>query len=294
MQMTQALNQPIDPLDLGGEVTPEEVQEALQDLFAPRLIVCIAGSYSDGSEHCLDLKSARRVLQLTQTNACVIQFPAFAEHMPEQVLPITDLLDAFVDRGSLVPLLNTSRATHAKQALEMVDVSIKAFRHLGRLFPHPPILKLEILDADLAAIDGEVLGSLEQLPPEFRRRTLPILSPSAEAVARAVALGCPALRLLVGRIGKGTGILDPAAVARAIAASQGRPVVLEGGIDTPAQIQECARLGAAAVLINSTFRHAPDPAARARELRAAADRAWPVVKEGSCSDSMESPRLKAG
>lgn len=292
--MTKALNQPMSPLDLGGEVTAEEVREALQDLFAPRLIVCIAGSYSDGSEHCLELESARRVLQLTRTNACVMQFPVSAEHIPEQALPITDLLDAFVERRSLVPLLNTSRATHAEQALEMIDASLKAFGHLGRLFPHPPILKLEILDADLAAIDGEVLRCLEQLPPELCRRTLPILSPSAEAVSRAVALGCPAVRLLVGRIGKGTGILDPGAVAQAIAAAQGRPVVLEGGIDTPQQIQECARLGAAAVLINSTFRHATDPADRARELREAADRAWPVVKEGSCLHLTESPRIPAG
>lgn len=294
MQTPQARNKHTAPLDPGGQATTEEVREALADLFAPRLIVCIAGSYSDGSEHCLDVEAARQVLQLTRTNACVMQFPTSAEHIPEQALPITDLLKSFVDRGRLVPLLNTSRATHAKQALEMIDAGLESFSHLRRLFPHPPILKLEILTALLEAIDDEVLRCLDRLPFELRQRTLPILSPSAQAVARAIFLGCPAVRLLVGRIGRATGILDPAAVARAIAAAQGRPVILEGGIDTPAQIQECAQLGASAVLLNSTFRLAPDPAARARELREAADRAWPAAKEGSCSQSMESPRISAG
>ena len=272
----------------------EEVSEALQDLFEPRLIVCIAGAYSDGSEHCLEAESACEVIRLTRTNACVMQLPTDIEHIPEQALPITDLLEAFVDREKLVPLLNTSRATHAEQALKMIDDSLRSFGPLRRLFPHPPLLKLEILSSDLEAVNDEVLRCLEQLPLDLRRRTLPILGPSAEAVSRTLALGCPAVRLLAGKIGRATGILDPAAVARAVAAAQGRPVIFEGGLDTPAQIEECARLGAAAVLINSTFRHASDPAARARELREAADRAWPVEKEGSCSDSMGSPRMSAG
>jgi thiazole synthase len=100
------------------------------------------------------------------------------------------------------------------------------------------------------------------------------LNPHPEAVEEAIQLGCPVVRLLSGRIGGQTGILDPAAVSATIARAKSIPIILEGGIATPAHIRESARLGAAGVLMNSVFRLSTDPITRARELREAADDAW--------------------
>jgi len=53
---------------------------------------------------------------------------------------------------------------------------------------------------------------------------------------------------------------------------------LEGGIDSAADIEMCASLGAEAALVNSAFPLSPDPIAKALELRQAADRAWVVSR----------------
>lgn len=215
------------------------------------------------------------MIQVTRTNACVLNIPFRPDMVPRAALPIVDIVDAFVDPPSLVPLLNTSRATSSMQARQMIDYGLRAFAALsGVFFRRAPLLKLEILNRDLLVLDDETLSCLRQLEADLRCRTVPILSPNPGAVAEAVKLGCPAVRLLSGRIGQRTGILHPSVVSAAIARAEGRPAILEGGIDTADHIRQSAELGAAGVLMNSAFRLAPDPVARARELRQAADSAW--------------------
>ncbi len=254
------------------------ITEQVERLLRPRLIICIAGTYPDGSEHCLALPEARRVIQATRTHAIVVHLPVDLVSMPKTCIPIDDLASAFLDEA--VPLLNTSRATDARQARKMIDFGLSVFRgSLGQRFQEPPLVKLEILDQNLAVLDSEVLRCLEELPEGIRGRTLPILSPRPENVRGALELGCPGVRLLTGRIGHRTGVLDRAAVTAAVAASQGKPVTFEGGLDSPAHVHESAQLGASGVLINSAFVYAADPVARARELRRAADEAWGTEPE---------------
>jgi len=246
---------------------------AVQRLLRPRLIVCISGAYADGSDHCLPVLQARQVIRITRTNAIVVHLPLDLESIPRTCLPIEELRDAFPK--SAVPLLNTSRATNALQARSMIEYGLEVFGGpFGTRFSDDPLIKLEILDQDLAVVDKEVLRCLEALPEPLRQRTLPILSPDPVSVSAAIALGCPAVRLMTGRIGRRTGILDPAAVAESVAAGHGAPVTFEGGIDLPSHVLESARLGASGVLLNSVFVLTADPVARARDLRAAADEAW--------------------
>lgn len=256
--------------------TPESVADRLRLLLRPRLLVCIAGAYSDDTEHCLEVTTAVNVIRATRTNACTIHIPLETDKAPKQCLPIDDFIAAFARSSDVIPLLNTSRATNAKQAVQMVKYGLEIFEGLlGKLFKHSPLIKLEVLDRDLNAVDDDVLAAIEAFPPEIRRQTLPILTPAPRSVRRAVALGCPAVRLLTGTIGKATGILDPRAAVAAIHAANGLPVIFEGGLDTADHVAQSARLGASGALLNSTFRMAKNPIAHAAAVRAAADRSWP-------------------
>lgn len=252
-----------------------ETDLTLSTLLEPRLLVCMAGSYPDRSEHCLDPATARDVLRESLTRACVINIPTPESEHALRGLSVFELLDAYAEPERVVPLLNTSRAADAAQAKRMIEFSHRAFATtLGESFVFSPLFKLEVLDRRLRVNDREVIRCLEMLAPAVRGRTLPIVSPVAGLVRRLVELGVPAVRLLSGRIGEATGIVDPKASAAAIEAAQPRPVILEGGIDTPDDVEQAARLGAAAVLINSAFVIAQDAAGHARQLRAAAYRAW--------------------
>ena len=245
----------------------------VEHLISPRLIVCVSGSYSGGGHHCLPAGRARDVIRLTQTNAIVVHIPLTLDTMPEACLGVDEIEAAFSEPP--VPLLNTSRATTASQACAMLEYALDVFSGpLGRRYRYAPLLKLEILDDELRAVDSEVLEALTRLPPELRNRTLPILTPTPGSVAKAVELGCPIVRLMSGRIGQRTGIVDPTAVRRAIAVAGETPVTLEGGIDTGDDVRISAQLGATAVLVNSAFVLTNDPLELAKQFRRAADDAW--------------------
>jgi thiazole synthase ThiGH ThiG subunit len=254
-------------------MNPNSVSRELKCLLEPRLIVCVAGAYVNGTEHCLQAQDVFDIVRITKTNALVIHLPIDVQAVPRTCVALPDINRAFAHPP--VPLLNTSRCSSAQDALAMIEYGLEVFRGpFGAHFSFAPLLKLEILDSNLQAIDSEVLSCLNHLPVELRERTLPILSPSASSVERAVRLGCPTVRLLSGRIGKQTGIVSPSTVRSAIEAAGEVPVVLEGGIDTADHIFAGADLGAAAVLVNSAFFLSKNRFEKATELRFAADRAW--------------------
>src|SRR5882672_1630230 len=252
----------------------DPIQKSICDLLKPRILACVAGAYSDGAEHCLDLATARAVIRVTRTNACVMNIPRRQDMIAKASLLMSDLMDSFVDPSLVVPLLNTSRATSSTQAHGMIESTLPTLSNLGAYFQRAPLLKLEILDRDLRVLDDETLECVRQLDPDVRHMTIPILSPIPDVIQEAVSLGCPAVRLLTGKISQRTGVLDHSIVSAAIASAQGRPVILEGGIDSPEDICVSARLGAAGVLMNSAFLLALNPIAQAIKVRTAADRAW--------------------
>jgi len=216
------------------------------------------------------------VVRASGTTACVLHVPRSQDDVPGQVLALGDLLGAYRDRSSVVPMLNTSRAASAEEAAELTQTGLAVFeRALTSLFSAPPLVKLEVLDRHLAARNDEVLRCLERLPPSEAARTVPLLDPEPGAVAAATTLGCRSVRMLAGRIGTGSGILDGDRVGRAIAAANGAPVILEGGISEAAHLVESARLGAAGVLVNSGLFCSADPIGLAVRLARAAGSAWP-------------------
>lgn len=253
----------------------ENLPEALKSLLAPNIIACVAGSYIDGSEHCLELEKAQDVIKYSETNACVINLPLKISHIPKKYLLLKDLLDSFMNKKAIVPLLNTSRASNKEEATKMVNLGLNSLKEfLEDNFYHPAFVKLEILDNNLIPNNMETLNCLRSFPKELRAGTIPFLEPKVEDVKTAIQLGCPAIRLLAGRIGQQSGIINTGAITNAIIATDNIPVILEGGLRNEQDLSICSKLGATAVLMNSTFKKSNNPGALAKKLRLTANLAW--------------------
>jgi thiazole synthase ThiGH ThiG subunit len=251
----------------------------IEEILRPRIIVCVAGAYPGQRAHSLVLTTARDVIAITGSRACIIHVPRAPDEFPSCGIPLADFVQAFKSPLDVVPLINTSRAASAAEALRMIDSGLRFFKD-DDTFRRAPLVKLEILDRTLATVPSEVLGCLADMGPELRARTIPYVPPDPNVVTRARELGCPAIRIAAGAIGRRTGILNLDAVRTSVKAAGKVPCILEGGLDSGRDVQMCANIGAEAVLINSAFALAEDATQKARELRAAADLAWGGLRVG--------------
>ena len=251
-----------------------EMQANLHELFQPRIIACVTGAYPGGRSHALDLPTARDIILITRSSGCVVHVTTCLSEFPEACVPLEGFFDIY--GSSLVPLLNTSRACRASQAVAMIEFGLQ-FLSGNKLFSRTPLIKLEILDSALMPVPAEILECLKSLPDAVRLRTLPFLPPIPAVIQDSIELGCPAIRLAAGQIGTKSGILDQNKLKAAVEAAYGTPVVFEGGLDSAYDIMKAAELGATAVLVNSAFALAKDPREKAKELRKAADQAWTTI-----------------
>jgi thiazole synthase ThiGH ThiG subunit len=256
------------------------------DILRPRIMACVAGMYPGGRAHALDLMAARDVIAITKTRACIVHVTRTAHEGATHCLPVTELLTAFETPDEVVPLINTSRARSSDEALRMIYQGLKSLQDES-IFARDPLIKLEILDRDLNSVGSEVLRCIAALPKSLRTRCIPYVPSDHDMVSRACELGCPAVRIVAGKIGQRTGIADPESVRTAVVSAGNIPVILEGGLASREDIEMCAALGADAVLVNSAFAGSPDPRSKARELREAADRAWGHSKRAAFGQDSE-------
>ncbi|HLG54722.1 MAG TPA: hypothetical protein VI485_05290 [Vicinamibacterales bacterium] len=249
-----------------------DVGTAVEALIQPRLIACVAGHYPDGSSHSLALDDARAVIRSTRTRACVFRAPSPDVVLGELDIDPQHLLDAFDEPTLVVPLLNTTGATSAVSAETLIRQGLKSLDAIAAgSFVFAPIVKLEILMENLTVDDEATIACLSLLSSQLRARTIPLISPSVRVASTVASLGCPALRIVSGRLRQQTGIMQANAIRAAIHAAAGRPVILEGGLSASADVRLAADLGASAVLVNSAFKFTRDPIEKALELRRAAD-----------------------
>lgn len=112
----------------------------------------------------------------------------------------------------------------------------------GAHFAWLPLIKLEVLHEQLDVRVGETFNCLKPLSEFDRSRTIPLFPPDTAAVREAQSLGCRAVQLLVGHVGRGTGILDLKSVSSAVESASGTPIIFEGGLATSEHVLTAAEL----------------------------------------------------
>ena len=220
-------------------------------LLEPRIISCVAGAYPGERAHALDVMTARDVIRITRSRACIIHIPRSPDKVPYSCIPMADFLAIFSPSTDIVPLINTSRAASSDEAIRMIYSGLRLLEEEAA-FGYSALIKLEVLDDNLAIVADEVLKCVEALPEMLRERCIPYLPPDPRLVNAACELGCPAVRIASGQIGHRTGILNPSAVRAAVEAASGVPTILEGGLDSESDIEMSARIGAEAVSVSYT------------------------------------------
>jgi thiazole synthase len=240
--------------------------------LSPRMIACVAGIWAERNKYCLPIPVAAAVIRASGTHALVLHIPNLKRSADpvDEILDFEELLEAIeIPLEKFVLLINTSLCSTLEETREVVKVM--------RLFcARPPwnrtfaFLKLEILDGNLRPNDELVCEVISGLDPETRKICLPYLVGESDSVERAVALGCPAVRIWCSDIGKGMGITDEERLGHIVESAR-VPLILEGGLAGPLDVQRALALKFEAVLVNSAFRNSLDPLRLAKDLRTAID-----------------------
>jgi thiazole synthase len=127
------------------------------------------------------------------------------------------------------------------------------------------IMKLDVRPADNLPHNAQTVeGAAELIAEGFE--VLPFILPDPKTAAALEEAGCVAIRVMCSPVASARGIVDEQAVRETMAAVS-IPVVLEGGLGTPAQVVRAMELGADAVLVNTAVAQAPQPAVLAESMR---------------------------
>jgi thiazole synthase len=166
-------------------------------------------------------------------------------------------LDEVVDLDSFTWIGTTSFARTGTEALRTARALRDSFG-IG-------VMKLDVRPADnLPHNEDTVSAAKELLSDGFA--VLPFISPDVATALELQELGCSAIRVMTSPVASHRGIDDPEGV-RALIEAVDVPVVIEGGLGTPAQVAAGMELGAAAALVNTAVAIAPSPARMARAMR---------------------------
>ena len=242
--------------------------------------ICVGGLDLDYFWHCFGTERHRAerplVLDMLKTSRTNV-LPINTHQLDERSL--TDALELGFDGvtfeevkpeislGSYVVMLNINLRTSA-------DAAVAAAKRAVQLSGER-VLKLEVLQPGLRRSDDTavVAAARELMAWDPTLIVLPLLSNSPDSADRALDAGCPLLRVMGSAISSGSGIADRDAFEKICASPV--PVVLDGGIGTPAHIYEAAENGAAGVLVNSVlFDSNRGTLDVMKELRGAADEAF--------------------
>jgi thiazole synthase len=168
-------------------------------------------------------------------------------------------LDEAVDLDRYVQVGTTSFATTA-------DAAVRTAHQLRDAFGID-VIKLDVRDgANMPDTEATVLAARRLLADGFV--LLPFIIADVGAARELEDLGCAALRLLGSEVGGYQGISDPGVISRCVERLT-IPVVVEGGIGSPAHVIQAFELGASAVLVNTMIAGAADPAGMAGALQLA-------------------------
>jgi thiazole synthase len=126
------------------------------------------------------------------------------------------------------------------------------------------IMKLDVRPADNLPHNAQTVTAARELVAEGFE-VLPFVLPDPATAAALQEAGCAAIRVMASPVASGLGVTDEGALRETMAAVT-VPVVVEGGLGTPAQVARAMELGADAVLVNTAVARAGDPALLARAM----------------------------
>lgn len=130
------------------------------------------------------------------------------------------------------------------------------------------IMKLDVRPADNRPDNASTVTAAGELIAEGFE-VLPFILPDPGAAAALERAGCAAIRVMASPVASGRGVTDERALRETMAAVS-VPVIVEGGLGTPAQVVRAMELGADAVLVNTAVARASDPAGLAESMWRAA------------------------
>jgi thiazole synthase ThiGH ThiG subunit len=159
--------------------------------------------------------------------------------------------------ASCVPCLNINLQTSAEAAVELARVA--------RDETGIDLVKLEVLNEDLRHSDvfGVIEATYALLQDGFR--VMPLLEAVVWAADELAVADVPLLRIMGSPIGSAKGIAHPVNIREIV--ENGIPVILDGGIASPADAKEAMSLGCAGFLVNSCLFRDGDPVRALGEFR---------------------------
>lgn len=247
----------------------------VKNIIRSKLIACVALLHPGQKGTCLDLPTTLKVIRLSRTGALIYHVPSKGtnyEDIEEYNWTFQELLYSLDDVSSYDILANTSRSTNSKEAIAAARSSVEFFYTIRHLCRHQsrPIIKLEILNANLESKDSEVIEATKELVENDHLTVIPLLSPNIENIIACTEIGVPMVRILSGKIGTMCGLLHEQKLKEVINRSP-VPVMIEGGISSAQHVKKAFHLGTTVVLLNSAFRYSNNPSNLASQLRKVVD-----------------------
>ncbi len=216
--------------------------------------------------HKVDKETAVKMLEASKTNVIPVNTHLLSATRDPNDLQIgfagvkLSDLEGEIELEKYHLMLNIN---HQKSAQDAFHKTLWAYE-----ITHIPLIKLEVLNDDLATSNNEeLIKSVSMLKKEIPELIImPLLSNDYQVAKRLVDLGCPLLRIMGSPIGSGEGINDENEFR--IICSLNVPVVLDGGVDTAKDYHAAKKHGAMGCLINSAlFTQGREPVAYLRLFR---------------------------
>ena len=245
--------------------------KAIEKIGRRNIISCVAASHHKRKPHCLDLKTAIGVLEESKSAALIYNIPLRKAHaLDKQTIKWTflELVQKLRNVKDYCIMANTSRARTINDAYEMSMRNIECYDSISSKcgFQEMPIIKLEILDNELKSKDSDVIALTGEMIERNSMTIIPMVNPDIKSILELNELDVPMIRVLSGKIGQQSGIINRRLVQNAILESK-KPIILEGGLRNTNDIIESFQIGATAVLVNTAYRKAKDPVLLAKKLR---------------------------
>jgi thiazole synthase len=200
--------------------------------------------------------SAELVARVLEAGAADVFITTFDTTNTKPSLLLSDLDDAMnLDR--LVWIGTTSFARSKDEALRTARMLRKSFGI--------DIVKLDVRPSNNLPHNGQTVKAAHELIKDGFA-VLPFILPDPETARALEEIGCSAIRAMASPVASYRGIDDESMIRKVIEAVT-LPVIVEGGIGSPAHVALAMQLGAAGVLVNTAVARASDPVRMAASMR---------------------------